>query len=900
MTSATHSNEPELIYRDGVHPSKVVGKKVPPAPVYSQSTENGLTIERNISVRLRDGVCIWIDLYRPEGDKGQHDLPVLLGWSPYGKHNTSDRLPWPESGVSTGWISPYTAFEAPDPLFWCPQGYAVAYPDPRGSWYSEGELRHGGLGEAQDCYDLIEWLGTQPWCNGKVGMTGVSYLTAIQWQVAPLRPPHLAAINPWEGFSDWYREFAYHGGIPETAFLPRGCANLQWSTTRVEDTPANVRAHPLYDTYWRSKECDLESVEVPAYIVASWSDQGLHTRGTLEAYKRIPSRQKWLEVHGRKKWHYYYRPQSLQKQRQFFDHFLKQRDTLIATWPPVLLEIRERANVGEMRPESEWPLARTQFRKLYLNASNVTLTPEPPSTNARFAYDPLTPHGRAVFDYTFTEPAELTGHMKLRLWVEAVAADDMDLFVAVQKLDRQGNPVPFVFYALNENGPMALGWLRVSHRELDPARSRPEQPVHSHTHEHRLQPGEIVPVDIELWPSSTRFDTGEGLRVVIQGRDIVEQSAPNAPFARHENTRNRGTHVLHTGPQFDSHLLIPWIPTPTSPPATQPGNNGVTTQPPPHSGHSSAEAEVNTDASQPSPHNPSSRADSLREPPRPNSSAPGPHSPPFTEADYRRYIAAFNRSDFAEFSRYYAPDVEFQGRGGHFCGRDAVVDFYRQVHARVHEKIEIRQLVMGDRALVADLITELEALEDWPDFPTGPLTRGEIRRSQNFVWYDLAAGEFSRVRAAHYRRGTSLDAEPPQPNTSKPGAALTPQQFASYLKAFNQSDYATLVEYYAPEVTLVIAGKHRLVGRQAIVDFYRGVKAQTRRTIHLNRLITTPQAIAAELQSEFVALQDLPNFTTGPMKKGEHTFINTFVLYDVKDNQFTRIRSAEFRKIHRS
>ena len=173
-------------------------------------------------------------------------------------------------------------------------------------------------------------------------MTGVSYLTAIQWQVAPLRPPHLAAINPFEGFSDWYREFAYHGGIPETSFLPRGTGNLQYSTTRTEDTLANALAHPLYDAYWASKECDLEAIDVPAYVVASWSDHGLHTRGTLEAYKRMRSKQKWLEVHGRKKWHYYYEPSNVERQRAFFDHFLKAPGTSVPAWPKVLLEVRER------------------------------------------------------------------------------------------------------------------------------------------------------------------------------------------------------------------------------------------------------------------------------------------------------------------------------------------------------------------------------------------------------------------------------------------------------------------------------------------------------------------------------------------------------------------------------
>lgn len=547
-----------LIMRDGVHPTRVIGKKLPPPPEYFEARENGLRIERNVTVKMRDGVRIFIDIYRPEGAAGEHDLPILLGWSPYGKHNTNAQLAWPAADVAPGWISQYTAFEAPDPMYWCKHGYAVCFPDPRGSWYSEGELRHGGSGEAEDTYDLIEWLGAQPWSNGKVGMSGVSYLTAAQWQVAPLRPPHLAAINPWEGFSDWYREFAYHGGIPETRFLPRGSGNLQWSTTRTEDTPANVRAHPLHDAYWASKEVPLEAADVPAFIVGSWADQGLHLRGTLEAYKRIGSRQKWLEVHGRKKWCYYYDPANVEKQRAFFDRFLKNSPASRFERPPVVIEVRERANVGEFRGENEWPLARTQFRKLYVDAVNSKLSDNPVAVAGNVSY--AAQSGRVVFDYTFEADTELTGHMSLRLWVEAEGSDDMDLFVGVQKFDAADNYVPFVFYAMMVTGPVALGWLRTSHRELDPARSRPEQPFHPHTREQRLHPGERVPVDIEIWPSSTRFKAGERLRVVVQGRDVEQEGLPNSPFASHDETRNAGTHIIHAGGEFDSYLLAPVIP----------------------------------------------------------------------------------------------------------------------------------------------------------------------------------------------------------------------------------------------------------------------------------------------------------------------------------------------------
>ncbi len=566
--SSPRDQDCELIMRDGVDPAlshlpgaggRLVGAPPHPGPEYKVRTADGLRIERNIAVTLRDGVRILIDLYRPEGRAGEQGLPALLGWSPYGKHNLSSRL-WPEADVREGWISKYTAFEAPDPLYWCPHGYAVIYPDPRGTWYSEGEMRHGGVGEGEDCYDLIEWAGTQHWSNGKVGMSGVSYLSTIQYQVAPLKPPHLKAINPWEGFSDWYREFGYHGGMRDTGFIPRSAQRLRWSTTRTEDTPANMIAHPLYDAYWKSKEYDLAGIDVPAFVVASWSDQGLHTRGTLEAFKKMSSREKWLEVHGQKKWHYYYRPECVEKQRKFFDHFLKDADNSVLSWPRVNIEVRERAYAGRFRAEREWPLARTQFRKLFLDARTAAMSPAPVQAESSVRYDSLDPEGKAVFDFVLPEDTEMTGHMKLRVWAEAEGARDMDLFVAIQKCDAGGELVPFVFYAICDNGPVALGWLRASHRELDEERSTPEQPVHPHTREQPLTPGIPVPLEIEIWPSSTIFRKGERLRVLIKARDIYTDIPEGPAVFRHEDLRNEGIHILRTGGRFDSHLLVPIIP----------------------------------------------------------------------------------------------------------------------------------------------------------------------------------------------------------------------------------------------------------------------------------------------------------------------------------------------------
>jgi hypothetical protein len=326
----------------------------------------------------------------------------------------------------------------------------------------------------------------------------------------------------------------------------------------VEDTVAMYADHPLWDSYWESKTPDLSRIEVPAFVVASWSDQGLHTRGTLEGFRQIRSEHKWLEIHGRKKWQYYYQPDNVDRLRLFFDRFLKSADNEVDGWPKVRLEVRDRFYAGEFRVEDEWPLARTRYQKLYLDAAKGTLGSSPVEREALMSYE-ATGAGRAEFVHRFDSTTELIGPMKLRLWVEAQGSDDMDLFVGVRKLGTDGEVVPFSYLNALEDGPVALGWLRVSHRELDPRRSTPERPWHTHRREQRLEPGEIVPVEIEIWPSGTRFAPGEQLLVVVQGSD-VQSYPPGVVAMGHSATRNSGTHVIHAGGRYDSHLLVPVIP----------------------------------------------------------------------------------------------------------------------------------------------------------------------------------------------------------------------------------------------------------------------------------------------------------------------------------------------------
>jgi len=511
--------------------------------------ERSIFCEYDVSVKMRDGGKIYIDIFRPEKE-GRY--PALIAWGPYGKHNHFNEAYYPGSGVALSDLSQYCAFEAPDPAYWCPYGYVIINADPRGLWFSEGEATFYSEQEAQDCYDLIEWVAKQPWCSGKVGMLGVSYLATIQYRVAALNPPSLAAISPWEGSSDYYRERAFHGGIP--CLMLRYLAKERWcfsSTGRIEDIVRMAKEHPLFDDYWASKNPDLSKIKVPAFLVASWSDHGGHTRGTLEVFKKIASEDKYLIIHGRKKWQFF--RQMVDLQRKFFNRYLKGIDNEVKYWPRVILEVRERYYLGNFRAENEWPLARTQYKKLFLDADG-TLKENLSDEENSLSYDAET--GKLTFDYNFARETELTGYMKLKLWVEAKGSDDMDLFVGIEKYDRDGEFVRFPHTVMMyDYAPVALGWLRVSHRELDERASTIYQPVHLHQRELKLRPGEIVSVEIEIWPTSILFRDGERLRLVIQGHDILTYKS----FG-HTDLVNKGTHIIYVGGKFDSHLLLPVIP----------------------------------------------------------------------------------------------------------------------------------------------------------------------------------------------------------------------------------------------------------------------------------------------------------------------------------------------------
>lgn len=526
--------------------------------------EATIVFERDVAATMRDGIRLMTNVFRPEAE-GKY--PAIMCMAPYGK----DSMPPDEQfkrikNVGVLPFSELTGWETPDPAFWVPNGYAFINVDCRGTNRSEGDrFEHMSQQMAEDFHDCVEWIASQDWCDGNVGSNGVSYLSASQWLGAAQNPPHLKAIMPWEGFNDWFREHAFHGGIPDTGFFHEIWGrrmNPQTGFISHDAEPEKIleaqKEHPLLDEFWQGKRVDLPRITCPAFVVAGWATQGLHTRGSIEGYKQISSEEKWLFAHGRKEWESYYNREALERQRQFFDCFLKGLENGMRDVPRAQLEIRDRFYQGRMVMADDFPVPGTEYRPLFLNAADMNMGGAA-NDEASVRYAALKSDSETdstEWCHVFENDTDICGNIKLKLWVSAEGADDLDLHVALKKIDKYGNEVPFLDFQHVEDGLMASGWLRVSHRELDEEMSTPDRPWLKHERELKLSDGEIVSCEVEILPSGTGFLAGDQLVLIVQGHDILER------FARftHTDTVNKGHHVIHTGGQYDSHLLIPVLP----------------------------------------------------------------------------------------------------------------------------------------------------------------------------------------------------------------------------------------------------------------------------------------------------------------------------------------------------
>jgi predicted acyl esterase len=529
-------------------------------PVFQKVEVNiGIVIERDVPVKLRDGATIYTDIYRPEGAV---NVPAIVAWSPYGKTagwgGIDPMLGTPLSSlIIEDSVSSYAKFEGPDPAYWCHYGYAVINPDPRGVGNSEGDIRWFGTPEAEDCYDLIEYIAACDWCNGKVAMQGNSWLAVMQWFAASLRPPHLACISPWSGLTDIYRALVSRGGCVDTKFNNWILYALRGHQS-VENPITNIRAQPLLNEYWQDKVAKVEKIEIPVYAVANYNN--FHN-STMDAFRRMPSKNKWLRIENTVEWPDNYENQNLEDLRRFYDRYLKDIRNGWESTPRVRISVYNPGGVDQVaRPEKEWPLARAQFQPLYLDASNGALSQTPVSKETSVSYS-ATKKGEAAFTLRFDKDTEIVGYWKLRLWVEVKGANDMGIIVSIRKLDPYGKPLMLPIYGLPHGG--ISGCIRVSHRAIDEEKSTPSEPWLTHNLSQPVKPGEIVPLEIPLWPLGMSWRKGEQLSVVVSSHvqlfdDYVWSNmfGPELPA--------EGELVIHSGGRFDSYLLVPVIPDSTA------------------------------------------------------------------------------------------------------------------------------------------------------------------------------------------------------------------------------------------------------------------------------------------------------------------------------------------------
>jgi uncharacterized protein len=568
---------------------------------------DGMQIDWDVPIAMDDAVVLRADVFRPVGER---KCPVILSYGPYAKglsfqegyKGNWTRLTKAAPEVLQGSSNKYQNWELVDPEKWVPDGYACVRIDSRGAGRSHGFLDVWSPREAQDLYHCIEWAGTQAWSNGKVGISGISYYAMNQWQVAPLKPPHLAAMCIWEGSSDYYRELCRHGGILSdflSSWHPRQVASVQYGVgergaksvvtgetvagpetleqaelkRKCADIPGEAERRRLRDEYYDARTADFTAIETPLLSAANWGGMGLHTRGNFEGWLRAGSKQKWLEVHGDTHFTHFYSNYGEALQKRFFGHFLKGEKTGWETQPRVSLNIRHPGERFELRAENEWPLARTRWIKYYLDPDTLELRVDAPSKETKLSYQ-TTGDGLTLRTPPLTKSLEITGPVVAKMWLSSETVD-ADVFLALRVLDPAGKEICFIG-SNDPRVPVGLGWLRASQRKLDPTQSLPYRPWHTHDEDWPLKPGVPVELDIEIWPTCIVVPPGYRIAFTIRGKDYeydgTDAGLPNAPYPMkgvgpftHSNPNDRSPDIfackntLHFGADMKPYLLLPVI-----------------------------------------------------------------------------------------------------------------------------------------------------------------------------------------------------------------------------------------------------------------------------------------------------------------------------------------------------
>jgi uncharacterized protein len=569
---------------------------------------DGMQIDWDAPIEMDDGLVLRADVFRPVGG-GKY--PVILSYGPYAKglafqeayKGNWSRLTKAAPNVLQGSSNKYQNWELIDPEKWVPDGYVCLRVDSRGAGRSPGYMDVWSPRESRDIYECIEWAAAQPWSNGKVGVNGISYYAMNQWTAGALKPPHLAALCIWEGSSDYYREVCRHGGILSDFFSswwPRQVVRVQHGqgerslksmvtgepvagpetlpeaelAKNRADSPGETKRRRRCDDYHAARTAEFADIEAPLLSAGNWGGMGLHTRGNFEGWLRAGSKQKWLEVHGDTHFTHFYSNYGESLQKRFFGHFLKGEDTGWDKQPRVALNIRHPDEKFVLRGENEWPLARTQWTKYYLQPDGLALAATVPQDDKTLNYE-TSGDGLTFRTQPSTKSLEITGPVAAKLWVSSETTD-ADIFLVLRLFDPAGNEVTFIG-SNDPRTPIGIGWLRASHRKLDPKKSLPYRPWHSHDEEQPLTPGKPVELDIEIWPTCIVVPPGYQLALTVRGKDYevdgTDAALPNAPYPMkgvgpflHIDPDDRpaaifgGKNTLHFTAGKQPYVLLPIIP----------------------------------------------------------------------------------------------------------------------------------------------------------------------------------------------------------------------------------------------------------------------------------------------------------------------------------------------------
>lgn len=545
-----------------------------------------ILVEHDVGVKVRDGCVLYCDIYRPPNSGPDEKVPAILAWSPFGKKfnglSMLKMLPW-GIGIPDGTMSGLERFEGPDPAEYCPQGYAIVNVDARGAGNSDGSVVIMGTQEAEDGYDVIEEIAKMDWCSGSVGLAGNSHLGIVQWFIASLRPPSLKAIAPWEAAGDLYREQFVRGGVWDSGLFDFITEHIIQGHNGLESFAEMYRRSPLQNDYWKDKRANIKNINIPTYVVASYSTF-VHTQGSVRGWLDVDTPHKWLRWDPYQEWFDLWAvKESRDELAAFFDRFLKGKDNGFDKVPRVRMALLRYGDKDPIYPivEEDYPIPRTKYTSFYLGEdSSLSTTPLADSGSTSYFSESSKDGIQSVkFKYTFAEKTILAGLPKAVLYMSTPDADDMNVYVLLRKLDKNGKPmlnlnIPWKNAPINSFdeldpkdhhnllfyfGPMGI--LKASHRSIDQTKSmHPQYPFHPHDREDKLQKNEIVELQIGLWAMGVEYEAGEGISLEISGQYplFMDYTAIVKPNPRGEKG-SVGHHVVHFGSEHPSRIELPVV-----------------------------------------------------------------------------------------------------------------------------------------------------------------------------------------------------------------------------------------------------------------------------------------------------------------------------------------------------